>query len=80
MERAQRLGLDSWLHPLAGNAMDAALELGEWDWIEATAAELRVEEQLIPWRAAPMHKLEVIAAFRGDDAAGRPRCRIGSPG
>jgi class 3 adenylate cyclase len=68
LERAQRLGLDAWVFPLAGNAMDAALQLGDWDWIEATAAELRVEEQGVVWRSVPMQTLELIAAMRGDDA------------
>ena len=47
-------GLDIWVRPLAANAMEAALELGEWDWIERTAADLRVEEQVVPWLATPV--------------------------
>jgi hypothetical protein len=67
LERAQRLGLDVWVYSLAGNAMDSALQLGEWDWIERTAAELRVEDLGTVWRTAPMEMLQIIAALRGDD-------------
>ena len=79
IERAQRLGLECGCYSLAGNAMDAALQLGEWDWIEATAAELRVEEQGIVWRTAPMEMLEIIAALRGDELRVDRAARIGSP-
>ena len=68
IERAQRLGLEGWVHSLLANAMEAALQLGEWDWIEVTAIELRVEEQVIPWRAATSYMVQMVAAFRGDEA------------
>jgi len=68
MERAQRLGLETWLPPLAGNAMEAAFQLGEWDWVETTAAEMRSEETVIPWQSSPIYILQTIAAFRGDEA------------
>jgi class 3 adenylate cyclase len=69
MERARRLGLDAWLYALAGNAMDAAVELGEWDWIMATQAELRVDEQEIAWRGSCLTIVALVERMRGDWAA-----------
>jgi class 3 adenylate cyclase len=66
LERAQRIGLETWVYPLANNAMYAALELGEWDWLDATAAELRTDDQVVPWRASAINVLRSLAALRGD--------------
>jgi hypothetical protein len=68
MEKARRLGLDAWVYPLAGNAIDAAFELGEWDWIAAIVAELRMEEQEIAWQAGGLGQLRLVAVLRGDRA------------
>ncbi len=66
LRKAQRLGFDAWVYPLAGNAVEAAFELGEWDWIESTAVELGFEERVLPWQVIPLNVLRVIALLRGD--------------
>ena len=64
--KAQRLGLEAWMIPLASNAIDAAYEWGDWDWIVATGEELRIEEREIPWEANALHLLYELAVMRGE--------------
>jgi tetratricopeptide (TPR) repeat protein len=64
--KAQRVGLQAWMIPLAANAIDAAFELGEWDWIIATVDELRIEEREIPWEAASLNAVYELHMMRGE--------------
>jgi class 3 adenylate cyclase len=63
LAQAQRIGLARPAGYLAGNAVSAALEVGEWDWAARTVEELnlRSEDLLVP----RTH----LAILRGDPAA-----------
>jgi class 3 adenylate cyclase len=61
---AQRLGQAAAAAYLAGNAVSAALEVGEWDWAARTVDQLNLErkDMLVP--------LSQLAALRGDPDVG----------
>ncbi len=67
LERARRLGFRDWTLLLAGNAVDAAVDLGEWDWALATAEEIQPEGATIRVDVQELlGTAMVIRALRGD--------------
>ncbi len=67
LERARRLGFRDWTLLLAGNAVDAAADLGEWDWALATAEEIQPEGATIRVDVQELlGTAMIIRALRGD--------------
>jgi len=71
LERARRLGYDTWAYPLLGNAAATALEIGDWAWLHRAIAEARVEEQDGPWSTQALTPLAMAFGLEGDDVAAR---------
>jgi len=66
MVMARRFGLRSSLATAAGNAFEAAVRAGEWDWATENAREV-LEEDLEEYdQFSVLRGIEEIAAFRGE--------------
>jgi class 3 adenylate cyclase/tetratricopeptide (TPR) repeat protein len=66
MTLARRYGLRSRLATAAGNAFEAAVRAGEWDWVADNQAEVTGEELEAFDSFAVIRGPEEIAAFRGE--------------
>ncbi len=66
--RALDRGYKGWAISAGGNASDAAFNLGEWDRVEAMAAELDVFEWVNAWDFAVAAIVCQVRAYRGRGA------------
>ncbi|HLX35836.1 MAG TPA: adenylate/guanylate cyclase domain-containing protein [Candidatus Limnocylindrales bacterium] len=63
---ARRLGLRAQLDVAAGNALEAAARVGEWDWVEIEGRQILDQEVAEAQRQSVLRGIEEVRAFRGE--------------
>jgi tetratricopeptide (TPR) repeat protein len=63
---ARRLGLRSQLATAAGNSLEGAVQVGEWEWAEEEAARLLDEDLEAADRFAVYRGIEELRAYKGE--------------
>jgi class 3 adenylate cyclase/tetratricopeptide (TPR) repeat protein len=63
---ARRLGLRSQLDAAAGNSLEGAARIGDWDWVDAEGGQLLEMDLGTGQRQSILRGIEEVRAFRGD--------------
>ncbi|HXI46763.1 MAG TPA: adenylate/guanylate cyclase domain-containing protein, partial [Candidatus Acidoferrales bacterium] len=63
---ARRLGLRSQLVTGAGNALETAARIGDWEWVDSEGGQLLEQDLGSGQRQAVLRGVEEVRAFRGD--------------
>jgi class 3 adenylate cyclase/tetratricopeptide (TPR) repeat protein len=63
---ARRLGLRSQLDASAGNSLEGAARVGDWDWVDVQGKEMLDQEMGTGQRQAILRGIEEVRAYRGE--------------
>ncbi len=69
LELARKLGQREWMNSLGSHGMDAAFQVGEWDWALALFAELDQDDVTLESRPQLVMQAALINAYRGNMTA-----------